>query len=368
MGIFYSLFLFIIFISFLFPKGRVVFLINSLFLWILLAFNRGGSDYSGYVSMFNFFGTRSVQIDFQGDSLWKLLNHLFYQLSFTVDNFLFVLLTCAVVSYMLFIQKYAKHPNIVVALTSIYPLVDNVIQKRFFLAMVIFIWIVPICLRYRSSYQRFVYCTIIIYLSYMIHSGFALMMLILIPIFFMNKEFKPRMFLIFAILSTAFSLVALNIAPLFISSGKLFLYFENSSLKTSLWKLLVHILIVLLYATIGYFIYHYLSCETEEEQIQNRLFMWLSAGMLLFSPLILYNSTFFRFPRVLFLFVLIMFANLFTVQNHKIKLRTLNILLCMLGFHIGMFFLMYVFTGNHGFDALVLPLIESNEVLQYLLY
>lgn len=365
MVIFYFIFLLLICLSLVFPSSKIVFGMNSLLLWILFAFNRGGADYIGYISMFNSFGKGGVTIDFRGDSLWKLINNYVYHFSSNLGVFLFISLTCAVLSYLLFIKKYAKNPNIVIAISNIYPLADNIIQKRFFLAMVIFIWIVPVCWKYRHSYKRLLYSVLIIYLSYMMHSGFSVMFLLLLPIYFIDKEFQIKRMITFLWLSIILSFVALKIAPLFISSGKLYLYLEASSLKTSLSVLLVHVLVVFVYVGLGYQTYKYLLREDKEHEDFYQVLMWLSAGMILFVPLILINSTFFRFPRLLFLFVFIMISNLFNVNNYKIKVHTFNMLLLIVGIQVGMFAMMYVLTGNAGFNSLVRPLIELNEVLQH---
>lgn len=365
MVIFYFIFLLLICLSLVFPSSKIVFGMNSLLLWILFAFNRGGADYIGYRAMFYTFGNEAVHFDFKGDSLWKLLNQIFYQMHFSLEIFLTVILTCAVVSYLLFIKKYSKNPNIVLALSSVYPLVDNIIQKRFFLAMAILIWIVPICLKHRYSYKRLFYSTVFIYLSYLIHSGYAIMLLLLVPIYCIDREFKSRMIGYLTVLSVVLGSVALKFAPLLISSSKLYLYLEDTSLKTNLWKLVVHVAIIFIYTGLVYQSYRPLVKEHPENKEFHQVLMWISSGMLLFIPFVLLNSTFFRFPRLLFLFVFIMISNLFNVKDYKIKLHTFNVLLIMMGIQVAMFAMMYVLTGNAGFNSLVRPLIELNEVLQH---
>ncbi|WP_369351082.1 EpsG family protein [Streptococcus hillyeri] len=366
MVIFYLIFISLLLLSFLFPKEKIVFVMNSLLLWILFAFNRGGADYIGYVAMFNAFGRENVKLDFYGDGIWKILNHVFYRLSFTVEEFLMVLLTCGVISYVIFIKKYSKNPNIVIALGNIYPLVDNIIQKRFFLAMVIAIWIVPVALRYQVSYKRWLYSAGLIYVSYTLHSSFALMFLLLIPIYLMNKEFNFRFIVYFSLLSFSLFALVFRIAPFLIESSKLNLYLVDESLKTSIWKLGIHVVITYLYVGIAYKIYKFQLKENSINPDLRRLLMWFSGGMSLFIPFIFYNSTFFRFPRLLFLFVFIMMANLFDVNDYKIKRNTFNILLILVCLQISMFTMMYVLTGIAGFNSLVRPLIESNAILEYL--
>lgn len=126
----------------LFRKSKIAALFLAAWLWVLQGFNNGGIDFSGnqtiYASAFNWSG-----ISF-GNGVIKSLNGFlggWLSHAFIIRNASYWQYNAFVTFIMIFalyitVILYSKNPGLFFSFLYVYPTIDNIVQKRYFLTIV----------------------------------------------------------------------------------------------------------------------------------------------------------------------------------------------------------------------------------------
>ena len=133
MWIWISITVCLILLGLLIRKSKLLFLLQCSWIWILTALNNGGWDYDGNEAIYNYSGKNLFS------SLSGWVNDLFayfaHQWGWDYVRYNAVLATIGIAILAYVILRFAKRPNMALSLYMIYPMMDSIYQKRFFIAM-----------------------------------------------------------------------------------------------------------------------------------------------------------------------------------------------------------------------------------------
>lgn len=118
--------------GFLFKKSKIVFCLDFVFLFCLLAFRTGGADYDVYRNRFIYYSELSSLNEYLF-TFYVYLYHLF-----NLDYRAFLIITSGIILFPVFFiaKKFSANKNIVISLYMIYPFCVDGIQMRSSLASV----------------------------------------------------------------------------------------------------------------------------------------------------------------------------------------------------------------------------------------
>lgn len=335
-------------------NSKLIYRIHFLWIWILTAFNIGGPDYKGYKELYQLWGKNIHFTLLKEGRIYATIAHYFskYNLSFEIFNF-FISTILLLILYKI-IVKYSKNISFVSSCLVIYPLVDNIIQKRNFGAI---IWVIVgfFILVYSKKYVVIKYITSIL-LAYGFHV-IGIIYLPLIIIRYLKLEKIKKISYIGTIIITIMIGIIDKIAFLLFPSvkNKVELYFENMSMRLPLYKvsffIIIHIVMFLL-------IYYFFKTLKIKDKFSIYA-MKINYLMLTVIPLYYYNATFLRIYRNIFIINYIFIGSYLYRQRNK-KLVSYIFILYIIGM-----FLTYVLLGEYKYSGLVAPLFEKNLILQW---
>ena len=133
MWIWISITVCLILLGLLIRKSKLLFLLQCSWIWILTALNNGGWDYDGNEAIYNYSGKNL----FSSLSGWAndLFAYFAHQWGWDYVRYNAVLATIGIAILAYVILRFAKRPNMALSLYMIYPMMDSIYQKRFFIAM-----------------------------------------------------------------------------------------------------------------------------------------------------------------------------------------------------------------------------------------
>lgn len=348
----------LILLGLIYKRSKTVWIIQIIWIWILVAFNNGGADWNVHNHFFIYSGNEIGS--FSSSWLYTWICYPFLKLGFSFFTMNFVVSTIALIFYMLLIKKNTKNISFVTSLFMIFPLADSIIQKRNFLACVIFLYgLLDVIKEPKKGLLKY---TILTFIAAQIHSTFYIY-LIFIPFFNMDTKKIKRFFP--SILFVAFALIPFmpKIADLILGSTnlafKVQLYFESYKIpfyQSCFWWVL-QLTFTFLFLVLGR-----ISVKlTDEEKRMKGMLDKLNILLLVFLPLYYYEATFFRLYRNTLLINYIFMGKYITNNTKwtKKKLYMNSITICFILF---VFLSQFVFFGL-GFDFLVVPLFEKNVIL-----
>lgn len=353
----------LVILGFVYKNNKKIFNLQFLWIWILTSFNNGGPDYDGYQDMFKAF---SLHLDFNfltSGKLYSLGAYLFNKIGLSLEEYTFFTTTIALISIYILIKKYSLNISFVNSCLILFPLTDNIIQKRNFLAMVAILYGILFLIEKNRYYiVKFLFFILISYNFHIL--GIIYLFLILIPNFSL-KNIK--------IISYIGTILIMTIIPFLdeiakfcfsFASSKVYLYFEDLSFRLPLYKTLFFVFIHLI---MFYFILFFYKRKKEKDKFSIGI-MKLNYLFLLIIPLYYYSSTFLRFYRNVFLLNYIFVGNcLFEEEKDILNKYILNKYIeVSFEIYIMGLFLTYILLGHPKYIGLIKPLFENNYILKFL--
>ena len=349
----------LIVLGFIYKNNKKIFNLQFLWIWILTSFNNGGPDYDGYQSMFKSF---SSSLDFNfltGGKLYSSGIYLFNKLGCSLEGYIFFTTTIALLLMYILIKKYSLSISFVNSCMMLFPLTDNIIQKRNFLAMIAVLYgILSLIEKNRNYIIKFLFLVLVSYNFHIL--GIVYLFLILIP-YFSLKNIK--------IISCIGTILIMIIIPFLdevanlcfgFASSKVHLYFEDLSMRLPLYKVSFFVFIHLIMFYFTSFFY-----KTLKEKNKFSIFtMKLNYLFLLIIPLYYYNSTFLRFYRNIFLLNYIFIGDCLAKEKMNSLNRYVEILFII--YILCLFLIMYALFGQLKYEGLIQPLFEYNYILKFL--
>ncbi|WP_162204081.1 EpsG family protein [Lacticaseibacillus pantheris] len=152
--------------------------------------NSGGADYIDNSNIF--FDCRHSQYKRHFGNKWGLQFFLATTwrdagLNYIAFNGILALAATVLMGWV--ILRYAERPALSTAFLLIFPIFDNVIQKRWYPAMAIIIFAVAMLYKQPHSFKRNAAFVLLCLLAVQFHSG--VLVYLSIPVFFLIKKKKP---------------------------------------------------------------------------------------------------------------------------------------------------------------------------------
>lgn len=342
----------------IFKKSKILWYIQIIWIWILMAGSNGGVDWTTHINIFK--SAVSFKI-LENSWIYKLCCYPFIQLGYDFSTFNMVMSTILLAILFYIIKKNTKSVCLATSLIYIYPLADSIIQKRNFCALVFFlVGVISIIKNEKKSTFKFLFFT---FIAAQIHSSYYLYFLIL-PLMKLSEKKLNKILMI--LLMCEFALIPFipKIALLFVPATKVNFYF--STLKIPLYQSIcwwgLQIIFTILFFKefkINSKLATYLNYD-ENKNEYNRLIQ-LNKILLIFMPLYYYEPTFFRFFRNLLFINYIYVAKIFdkTQKNYKDLVISTGLLIC---FIVLVFLSQFVIFGK-GFYYLGVPIFEANKFI-----
>ena len=278
-------------LGFVFRQSKGVAVLQLVWLWIVTGFTTGGIDYDGNYAIYLYMSNANSKI---GINEW-LANLIgsFVQNTWQWDYWKYNAFLVAICMMVLFVLALKNTKNIALffSMFMIYPFIDSVIQKRFFYCFVFSI-VALMC----AKEKKYKHCALVI----LIAIGFHFSAIMVLPFLFMDFFIKKHPRLIGLILVVEVYVITFQRGLFSIilnsSSAKVSTYMtSNISFKAGLLYILIQITFVILTLLI----------ENDEfstnilKNARENYIMRINIFSLIFLPLLMMDSTFFRFYRII---------------------------------------------------------------------
>lgn len=345
-------------------NSKIIYILQMLWIWILIAFNTGGMDWVVHEQIFEASFNISYKITFEeiinGGMFYNYICKFFSILGY--DFFIVNLFLSTIEIFILhkIITKNTKNRCIVLSLFIVYPLVETIIQKRNFAASICILMGMNFLLQDRKgNILKYIICCLIA-------AQFHVVAYIYILFAFLYKiDIKKLEKLIPIVCIVGYILIPVlpRLAAFIFPASKVQLYFYDLRLgiiDTVCWTIL-HILFVYL---LKRFRNQAMKENKEEVKFTDKVYK-INLISLIFLPLYYYEPTFIRIFRNLLILDYIVISYYFPTGSF-IKKKVFENILLYISFLIMVFLLVYVITGR-GFYVLVEPLFYNNLIFNYLI-
>lgn len=332
-----------------FPKSKIIFVIQATWLVVLSSFNTFSGDWSGNEGLYNL--TTSAK------NVYGMLAVFFHSqnASFVVFNGTLAFIATLLILYI--ILKYSANPNMVLSLWYIFPLVDNIVQKRAYYALGIQIVAIALLFDKNHRIRNFVIFEILMLIAYQIHTMSIYYMTL--PIFLLlNRKWQKRCVIAIIIAGFIFRNGLQGLVGSIINNDeKTDLYF-NTLAQTST---IAHTLFWSVWQIAQLAIIKYINKEkvtNERQEIIEDINWW---GLTLI-PFYSFNPVFTRVFRAVMLYNDVMITNDYRKKGFLIGKTGAMVVALQIGFLLVSF---YAFDmARSTTDMMVFPIFANNWILK----
>lgn len=332
-----------------FPKSKIIFVIQATWLVVLSSFNTLSGDWSGNEGLYNL--TTSAK------NVYGMLAVFFHSqnASFVVFNGTLAFIATLLILYI--ILKYSANPNMVLSLWYIFPLVDNIVQKRAYYALGIQIVAIALLFDKNHRIRNFVIFEILMLIAYQIHTMSIYYMTL--PIFLLlNRKWQKRCVIAIIIAGFIFRNGLQGLVGSIINNDeKTDLYF-NILAQTST---IAHTLFWSVWQIAQFAIIKYINKEkvtNERQEIIEDINWW---GLTLI-PFYSFNPVFTRVFRAVMLYNDVMITNDYRKKGFLIGKTGAMVVAMQIGFLLVSF---YAFDmSSSTTDMMVFPIFANNWILK----
>lgn len=178
-----SVYILLIIINFKFSKSKIIFLIDFLFMWVLMGWNHSVADYRLYYIRYT-----NPEIYGTLEPLYVTFQNIGKMVGFDYSSFQIVMTFIFLCIRMIAIRTLSTRPNFVVSLYLLFPFIMDITQLRMFYATSIILLGIVYLLK-RKKIDNIIFVLFVI-LATMIHSACICYLLLLIPINIENFNIK----------------------------------------------------------------------------------------------------------------------------------------------------------------------------------
>lgn len=336
----------------LIQNNRILAIIQAIWIWCIIGFTNGGMDFAENEVIYKNTVNSNIgsSITWVSNLLGKCTNIIgmeYWKYNAVVTAVLFLIV-------YLIIVKNDKKISLFYSLFMIYPLVDSVIQKRFFIA---FIFCVISLIAMKKNNIKVSVITIVLAI------GFHFSAIIMIPYLFMDFILKKHIKAIWIILVIEMYIILFKRNWISIllgeNSAKVITYMNsNISLRAGILFAGVQLMLVLLTL---YIENDNLFLKNLSKNASCNYIMRINIFSLLFIPLLFMDSTFFRFYRIIMVVTYSDIGNVFCGRILKNSYRYyIGIAYIVL---IVAFQIVTVYLGEFGWNDVLDTLFKYNQVL-----
>lgn len=341
--------------GFLLQKSKLLFYIQGIWMWLMVGWNTYSVDWN---SNYPIFVLAQKKLTLK-QNLYENLCSIFKSLNFDFMQFnaLISLFSISLIAYS--IKRESLRPALQMSLIFIYPFVDFVVQKRFFLAFALVFWILPKA--HSEELKEKIGYVIVVLLAGWIHNSMYIYLLIFL-VDIIPKKVLYRSIIIIIIIASMSRWIVYRVASLlpFISESKFELYFIIYANNSSLLKYLFWIGLHITYYIIIHYMNHYFHKKYRMDKINDSL-LCDNIFSLFLLPFYSFDPVFFRLFRPIIIKNNIHLFNLLSLSKKQSKIVLLACIYQILVL-IGTFIIMYIITSD--FDAMVIQIFENNAFIE----
>ncbi|HFU3980232.1 TPA: EpsG family protein [Streptococcus suis] len=361
----FLIFIIVVFLGFIIKDSKFINTVIVLFIWIIMGFNYSNADYLNYQYSYLLIGSNyyssNMEIGYQ--FLMKISNYL----DLTYQQFVMVISMVGLLLITSTIKKYSNHPNTVLALYMIFPLLLDTVQLRGFLSMSIVVFAIRY-LEVENKINIFKYLSLIA-IAFSIHFS-AFFYFLFIIIFFIDEKKILAISASVTLFFVVFQSKIFQIASIVIPIARLKRY--SFGMNISYTTFFIYILYILFNIFIVFKVRkeyekQYLKFHDDKIILKRRSFLTIVLKLnyisLLILPFIMTALEYFRIHRNI---LILNYIALFTLFNkNKIKVRNLPLYLSYVAF---VFLALYIFIYIQFYDTVIFPIFNYNILVDKLLF
>lgn len=342
--------------GFVFQKNKVVSSFQMIWITILTCFNTQSAD---WLANFGIYQSAYQYNGFLGWMMRIAINKL--NISFYVFNAVLSFISLSIIFFV--VLKKATKPNFVLSLWMIFPLIDNIIQKRYFWAFGIVVLALYLLFYMDNKKVAFIYYELLIFLTNGIHNSYVVFFVL--PFFILLSR-KQQISLVSIIICLGIILHSrlIFIADRLLTSldTKNALYLGNTS-NSPILAILVWGTWQLAQCLIIYFLYK------DQDSNYKNIFINTNIFFLMLIPLYAFDPVFMRCFRPMLVFNYILISNkLVVVKNSESSLINKKAFILSIIYVILIILAFYMFDCSSrtslGFDQLVKVIYANNSLLR----
>lgn len=351
-----SLILISIFSGILKNRFRALSFVLLMTMWVLFWGSQGIADQAIYMFRYSRIGDLTLSVwDYEFG--FRFLMKIASQAGLNYRQFLMVVSSLGLLLIVSTVKKLSPKPQIVYALYFIFPLMLDIVQVRYFLAMSIFIYALRFLIK--PSPKNILNYVALIVVASLFH--FTLLFFVGVIFFvFMKENILLRIILIVTIAGlflsyTGFLSTAVDLLTFAIPFEMLETYFLRKVRFGFLEKFFVQISVILIME----FYYRYIKSRNSFDAYCN-IVRNLNIISLILFPLYIYDVNFFRLFRILYIpnYIVISLAIDRSNTTKRFQLILLSIFLAL------SLFMYHIFLNSR--ESVFWPLFENNFVFNLL--
>lgn len=361
----FAILIFVIFICAFIRNKKLSAGILAFYMWILLAFSFGNTDYASYENQYQYYNTinRNYSISNFG---YQALCRLFYPMGINYASFLIIEASIIMVLYYIFAVKNCKNPYLCLLLVCIYPFIIDTTQVRTFFAAALMITAISIYAEGKGV-RSYIGMLIFLMLAFSIHFSFAAFLIFLMmPL--MREKYIPLWVVIVALIEVLVFSNTGRLALLITSESQLDRYFGKSVSGLTVMFLIIYFIVMYLPVVITG---KHLDSWNEDGSKEKRfaeIVIKVNILMLIFVPYCFITNDFMRYFRSTFVLNYVMLINSDYIRQQKdfqkINLHHIPVTHFLLGVEIAFaLFSNYFYILKLYWDTVVLPLFQNNLLI-----
>lgn len=356
--IFMTITVIICFVGFVIPQNKCYFYFQLIWMILFIGLNTGGMDWG------NNFKTYTYSTDIFKEGYLMVFYYILCNIAIEIGmdyvlfNFILSCLSTLIIGYI--IKRYSKNPSAVMSMLYIFPMMDYVIQKRWYYSTAVILMGLLILLNEENKLIRCVKFFMLCLLAMQFHTAaifyFIFLVFEIIPAKYRNRAIVICFFI---------ELLGIKLLPVMISripvlQARSQLYFEELAASSSFLHFVFWLFWHLAYLSLIYYIY---KKKNSLDKIDN--FVWhINILSLLIIPLYSFDPVFSRLLRPILVINNIYVCNTLIANNFVYKINGFKYTVIQTGMNIASFFIFYVITG-HGFSEMVIPLFVNNAFFNW---
>lgn len=347
----------LIVLGFIYRKSKILFAVQMIWMWILTGFNTMGIDFKTNESIYNY-STNKITF---GDGFANVLSFIMKQHDVTFITYNVITTFVAYLILYIIIRKKTSCGAMVASFMMLYPFPDFVIQKRFFLAMVI----VFVAIQYSDFRKKknIILYIILVIIAFQFHSS-TLFYILPLLFFLIPDKYKTKIL----VLLSAIAVIMVKYIPNIVkkigmfSSGKIELYFNELAKESSLYKFAFWIIFQLICISfVWYAKKKNIFKESETINLKFEKTYNMNIELLCLLPLYAFDPVFTRLYRPVLIDNFIL-CSLCLKDSSVQKIKNIKLFLLQLCISILCFVIFYIITGS-GFQYMIMPMFENNLIL-----
>lgn len=352
------LYVFLIALGWLLKRNKWLYIIMSIYMYMLLAFRTAGADIGVYLSRFMYYKEFSSFTEI----LFTRYIYMFNRFGLSFDTFIQVSAILCLIVPVTYIYKESTYPCRVLSMYMLYSFPIDGVQIRNTLAFGI-ILIGLICQEKRKWNSTIIYIICVI-LATLVHAT-SIIYIIFLPINILERKklsWKVCAFFIFELLTVLFfkEILIRNISGGGLNISYLISHSVNDSHRILVYITKSIIMFILEYGLLTLYERNCLINNVENREKVNFVskLNWISLFVI---PLYFFSVDLYRIQRYLFIFILVI---IFGTRIRQMK--NTNNRIMYWGASVLSYFIIYYmfFIHSSDYETTIIALLESNSILK----